>query len=48
MSFAVQSGGRANGYCGTEERTSPSVPEGMQARIFRDFHGYSINGFYIT
>ena len=48
LSFPVQSGGRANGYFGTEESTAPSVPEGMQARIYPDFHGYSINGFYIT
>lgn len=48
MSFPVQSGGRANGYSGTEECTAPTVPEGMQARIYPDFHGYSINGFYIT
>lgn len=48
MSFPVQSGGRAHHYFGSEERTAPSIPEGMTARIYPDFHGYSINGFYIS
>lgn len=48
LSVPVQSGGRALNYSGREERTAPSIPEGMTARIFPDFHGYSINGFYIS
>lgn len=48
LSVPVQSGGRAHNYFGNEERTSPSIPEGMAARIYPDFHGYSINGFYIS
>ncbi len=46
--FPVQSGGRAYHYFGKDGRTAPSIPEGMTARIYPDFHGYSINGFYIS
>lgn len=46
--FPVQSGGRAYHYYGSDGRTAPSIPEGMTARIYPDFHGYSINGFYIS
>lgn len=46
--FPVQSGGRAYHYFGSDGRTAPSIPEGMSARLYPDFHGYSINGFYIS
>lgn len=48
LRFPIQSGGRSYQYRGSGADTVPVIPEGMQARIYPDLHGYSINGFYIS
>ncbi len=48
LSFPVQCGGRAEHYLGAEDATLPLVPEGATARLFPDYRGHTLNGFFIS
>ena len=48
LSFPVQCGGRAEHYLGSADNTTPIVPEGATARLFPDYRGHTLNGFFIS
>lgn len=48
LSFPVQCGGRAEHYLGSADNTIPLVPEGATARLFPDYRGHTLNGFFIS
>lgn len=48
LSFPVQCGGRAEHYLGNANHTLPLVPEGGTARLFPDYRGHTLNGFFIS